>query len=589
MIRFSSTSKLQRKRIVWLLFFILVIQIIIIVRFAYVQIIWSPKLKKLAEDQWANSALIPARRGNIYDRNMNPLAISGNAIRVDVFPKSIYKLQDAKKMTADYISEKLALALQVKKTTILSKMNEKTNKGEFKNTINIAKDLNSKIGDKIKSLDLPGVLVSNSPKRIYPNGKYLAQVLGSLNADNNGQSGLELKYNKQLVGIPGRYLGEKDRFNKELPYGISNYINPSNGDNLILTIDQSIQFFTEKILEDAVKKYKAKSISAMVMDPKSGEILAMASKPDFNPNNPMTNNTHSSMNLWKNSNVNRNFEMGSVIKVITAAAALEENVVHPSDRFMCKGYKNVSGTILHCAKRSGHGLQTFQQILENSCNVGFIEIGRRLGKYNLYKYFNAFGLTQKTGIDLPGEEKGILLPIHKVGPVELATESFGQNISITSIQYITAFSAIANDGTMVQPHIVKTIMHMDRNRESFVKKEIAARGIKSVVSANTAKKLRVMLEAEVTTGGGKNAYIPGYNIGGKTGTAQIPRTNGPGYEKDKYNSSFICMFPSNNPKYVVLTSIEEPDKSNYYAGNTAAPVAKSIVLNIINYFHLQPQ
>lgn len=579
-----KTNVTMRKRVVWLLFMILFVMIVIAARYAWVQIVWSKQLQQWAVDQWTNDTRIAAKRGRILDRNGSPLAVSGNVERVDAFIKDINDGERKKKITREQIAEQLSSILNMNKETILAKLNKKLPNGLPLSSVTIARRIEKDQGNKIRDLKLPGIVITEDTKRYYPNGNFLAHVLGNTNIDGDGRAGLELKYNDELKGVPGRFMGETDRYHRELPYSIATYIPPKNGDDLVLTIDQSIQYFTEKAVEKGLEEYKAKAISAIVMDPKTGEILAMANKPDYDPNNPIKGSVEDSIKLWRNRAINENFEPGSVLKVVTASAAIEENAVSDSDKFACSGSYKVADRIIHCWKRTGHGIQSFPQILQNSCNVGFMILGERLGKAKLYKYFNAFGFGKKTNIDYPGEEKGIIRPMEKVGPVELANEAFGQGISVTAIQYATAFSAVANGGKLMEPHLVKQILNTDENGNTSVVKDIKPKVVRQVISSDSAKKLRQMLETVISVGGGKKAYIPGYHIGGKTGTAQKV-VNGV-YAPGKYVSSFAAMAPVNDPKFVMFISIDEPDPSNYYSGSTAAPLGKEIMQDIFRYMNI---
>lgn len=581
-----KTNLTVKRRIVWLLLIVFMLQTVIVGRYAWVQIIWSPQLQQWAVEQWTNDIRIAARRGSILDRNGEPLAVSGNVERVDAFLKEINEKEKSKKITKAEIAEKLSPILNMSKDDILAKLNKKMSNGLPVACVTIARRIEKEQGNKIRDLKLPGIVISEDTKRYYPNGNFLAQVLGSTNIDGDGRAGLELQYNDELKGIPGRFMGETDAYHRELPYRIASYYPPQNGNDLVLTIDQYLQYYTEKALERGLVEYKAKQISAIIMDPKTGEILAMANKPDYDPNNPVKGSVEESMKLWKNRMVNENFEPGSILKVITAAAAIEENVIKDSDRFACSGSYKVADRTIHCWRRQGHGIQTFAQILQNSCNVGFMMVGEKLGKEKLYKYFDAFGFGRKTNVDLPGEENGILRPIEKVGKVELATEAFGQGISVTGIQFLTAFAAVANDGKMMEPHIVKQIIHTDENGNTSVIKDIKPKVVKQVISVESARKLRQILESVVTYGASKKAYMEGYHIGGKTGTAQKV-VNGV-YAPGKYVSSFAAMAPASDPKFVLLLSIDEPDPSNYYSGSTAAPLAKTLFEDIFRYWNMQP-
>lgn len=582
----SKTNITIRKRIVWLLLIIFLIQAVIVGRYAWVQIVWSPKLQQWAVDQWTNDTVIAAKRGIIYDRNMNPLAVSGNVERIDALLKEINKAEKDGKTTKAKIASQIAKTLNMNEEEILKKLNKKLKSGAPMASVTIARRVEREQSNKIRELKLPGIIITEDTKRYYPNGSLLSQVLGNTNIDGDGRAGLEYYYNSELKGVPGRYVGETDAYHRELPNNLTTYVSPRNGYDLVLTIDESIQYFAEKAIEQGLAEYKAKRISVLIMDPKTGEILAMANKPDYDPNNPVQGSVEESMKLWKNRTVNENFEPGSILKVVTAAAALEEDLVNDSTRFVCNGSLEVGGRRIKCWKSTGHGTQTFPQILQNSCNVGFMMLGEKLGKEKLYKYYNAFGFGKRVNIDYPGEERGILLPIDKVGPVELANESFGQGIAVTMVQYLSALSAIGNDGKMMEPHLVKRVLYVDENGTPSIVKEVNPKVVKQVISEETSKKLRTILESVVTVGAGKRAYIEGYHLGGKTGTAQKV-ING-AYAHGRYISSFAAIAPCNDPKLSIIVSIDEPDPSNYYSGSTAAPIAKQIMEDIIRYLDIQP-
>lgn len=588
MINQPKTNITVRKRIVLLLLIIFLVQTFIIGRYAYVQIIWSPKLQQWAVDQWTSDTRIEAKRGKILDRNGRPLAVSGNVERIDAFLKEVNQAEKAegnKKVTKEEIAGKIAPILNLKEEYIVKKLNSKLKNGLPMSSVTIARRIEREQANKIRELNLPGIVITEDTKRYYPNGNFLAQVLGSINSDGEGRAGIEYFYNEELNGVPGRFIGETDAYHREMPNSLANYIQPKNGDDIVLTIDESIQYFAEKAVDKGLIDNKAKQITAIVMDPKTGEVLAMANKPDYDPNNPVTGTVQEAMESWKNRAVNENFEPGSILKVITAAAAMEENLVSDKDRFYCRGSLKVAGTNIGCWKSGGHGEQTFAQILQNSCNVGFMQLGEKLGREKLYKYYNTFGFGKKTNVDYPGEEKGILLPIEKVGPVELATEAFGQGIAVTPIQYMTAFGAVANDGKMIEPHLVKRIINTDEDGNTSVVKEIQPKVVKQVISVETSRKLRGILETVVTVGAGKRAYIEGYHIGGKTGTAQVVE-NGK-YAARKYISTFVAMAPCNDPEIIIMVSIKEPDPSNYYSGSTAGPIARAIMEDTFRYLDMQ--
>lgn len=582
-----KTTIINKKRAAWLLVIIFLLQLGIVTRYAYIQIIWSPKLQKWAVEQWTHDIKIDAKRGKILDRNGNPLAVSGNVERVDAFMKDIFDAEKEKKITREEIAEKLSPILGISKETILAKFNKKLSNGQPIGSVTIARRIEKEQGNKIRELKLPGIVVSEDTKRYYPNGNFLAHVLGNTDIDGNGRAGLEYYYNDILKGVPGRFMGETDKFFRELPYRLATYVPPQNGSDIVLTIDEYIQYYTEKALEKGLQEYKAKQISAIVMDPKTGEILAMANKPDYDPNNPVKGSVEEALKLWKNRTVNDSFEPGSVLKILTAAAAIEEGIVSEKDRFVCNGSIKVANRIIRCWRTRGHGIQNFTNILENSCNVGFVILGQKLGKEKLHKYYSLFNLGKKTGIDYPGEALGQVRDVSKVGPVELATESFGQGISVTPIQFITILGSIANDGKMMQPHLVKRIVKTDDEGNTTVVKEFEPKVLKQTISKETANKLLLMLESVVKNGAANKAYIEGYRIGGKTGTAQ--KVIDGRYAPGKYISSFAAIAPIDDPKVVIFLSIDEPDPSNYYAGSTAAPLAREILEDVLRYMNVQPK
>ncbi|KRQ86589.1 Stage V sporulation protein D [Caloramator mitchellensis] len=582
----QKTTLTNKKRAVFLLAIIFLMQLGIVLRFAYIQIIWSPELQKWAYEQWTHDIKIDAKRGRILDRNGNPLAVSGNVERVDAFMKDVHDAVEEKKFTLEQYAEKLSQILGMSKESVLAKLNKKLPNGQPVASVIIARRIEKEQGNKIRELELPGIVVSEDTKRYYPNGNFLAHVLGNTDIDGNGRAGLEFYYNDELKGVPGRFMGETDKFVRELPFRLASYVPPQNGNDIVLTIDEYIQYYTEKAIEKGLQEYKAKQITAIVMDPKTGEILAMANKPDYDPNTPVKGDVQESVKSWKNRAVNDSFEPGSVLKILTAAAAISEGIVDSNDKFVCNGSIKVANRIIRCWKTTGHGIQNFTNILENSCNVGFVMLGEKLGKEKLHKYFNIFNLGKKTGIDFPGEAKGQVRDVSQVKSVELATESFGQGISVTPIQFISILGAIANNGKMMQPHLVKRIINTDDEGNTKVIEDIHPKLLRQTISQENAKKLLLMLESVVKNGAAKKAYIDGYRIGGKTGTAQ--KVIDGKYAPGKYISSFAAIAPIDDPKVVVFVSIDEPDPSNYYAGSTAAPLTKSLLEDILRYLNIQP-
>lgn len=560
------------------------------VRLFFIMIVRSDHYKTLATEQWTSEVKIDGRRGKILDTNGHELAVSANVYRVDLDMNTIRQYVKKNGITYEELAPKIAGALNTEVDKVLKELNKTLPNGKDRQSGTLARRVEKDIADKVKDLKINGLMVSPDTKRYYPNNNFLSHVLGTTDADGTGIAGTELQYNSVLAGTPGVRITETDRRSETLPYIISEYTKPVDGKDIILTIDDKIQSFAEKAAEQALNDNKAKAVSIIVMNPKNGEILAMSNKPDYNPNTLRDEaKTYEDINkALRNRAVNDTYEPGSIFKVITAIAAMEENVVKETDHFNCIGSKVVANRTIHCWKTSGHGDQSFVQILENSCNVGFMTLGERLGALKLNTYINKFGFGQKTGVDLPGEAKGIVRKTEDYTIVDLATTSFGQSNTVSPIQFLAAFNTIANGGVWVTPHIMKEIRHSDSQNNIIIDatfKEYSKNYTeKQVVSKENANLLCGYLEKVVSEGGGKKAYIPGYHIGGKTGTAQKVNPAKGVYEPGKYVASFVGMAPVNDPQISMLISIDEPDPSNYYAGQIAAPVAQQMFNDIFNYY-----
>lgn len=563
--------------------------IFIIGRLFYIMTFKSSEYEEKAINQWDNKITISAKRGRILDRNGNGIAISADAYRVDIDMNTLRQtLVDKKMSNADLVS-KLSSVLNMDKDRVAKILNSNSQNGIPLKFVVLARKVEKSTADKINALKIRGIVTSSDQKRYYPNGAFLANVLGSTNGDGDGVAGVELSYNKELSGSAGSEIFQSDSRRRELPDGDFQYTAPVDGKDLTLTIDESIQQFAEKAAQKALIDNKAKAVTITVMDPNNGEILAIVNKPDYNPNSPQEGgkNFDSIQSMWKNSAIENSFEPGSIFKVITAAAAMEENVVKENDTFVCNGSTKVAGRTINCWKVDGHGTETFVDIIKNSCNVGFMEVGRRLGKEKLNDHIYKFKFGQKTGIDLTGEAEGIIKKTENIGPVDLATISFGQGDAVTAVQYMAAFNAIANGGTWIRPHIMKQISHIDKDDKLVVDKQFDNFGKERVLDEKISVTLRSYLEKVVTDGVGAPAFVDGLHVAGKTGTAQKSNPKTGGYAVGKYMSSFAGMAPANNPKITVLISVDEPDPANYYAGQTAAPVAKDLFNDIFNYLVLK--
>ncbi|MBC2580656.1 stage V sporulation protein D [Clostridium sp. DJ247] len=578
-----------RKRMVVVFSFLFVAFCVLFGRMFYVMVHQSAKLKTLAIDQWTSEVKIDAKRGRILDRNGHELVVSANVYRVDLDMNTLKDTMKEKNLTQDEVADKLASALSMEKTQVSKILNKKLPGGLPLGSAYLKRRIEKDEADKVRDLNLRGVLISADTKRYYPNNNFLAHVLGHTNSDGNGLTGVELYYNKELSGIPGVRIAETDKKSKGLPYTISEYTKPKDGKDVVLTIDEMIQHFAEKAADQAMIDNKAKAVTIIVMDPKNGEVLALVNKPDYNLNDPwIKDKSYDELQkMWRDRAVNDTFEPGSIFKVITASAAMEEGVVSENDRFSCSGSFTVANKIIHCWKTSGHGEESFIDILKNSCNVGFAAVGKKVGKENLYKYIQKFGFGEKTGIDLPGEAKGIIKKPQSISDLDLATISFGQTNTASPIQYLTALNAVANGGYLIKPHVMKEISHYDENTgsETADKSYDVNSSIKKILDSNKMAQLRGYLEKVVSEGGGKKAFIDGYHIAGKTGTAQ--KAGQGGYQPGKYISSFGGMAPANDPKITVFVSIDEPDPSNYYAGQITAPVAQQVFNDIFNYLDMK--
>ena len=566
--------------------------ILLIIRLFYLMILQHSFLSQKANDQCTNEVNIKARRGNILDRNGLKLAVSANVYRVDLDLKTLREDSLKKNFSLEHIAEDLSKILNLSKEYIISKINFTYSNGKPANSITLVRRIEKEEALKVKDLKQRSIIVSQDTKRYYVNNNLLAHTLGVTDVDGDGLSGIELKYNKELSGIPGIRIKNVDGENKDLPYTTCTFSPQINGKDISLTIDERFQTIADKSATKALINNKAKSVSIIIMDPKSGDILALANKPDFNPNFPYEgyekfkgkNKYEKIQNMWKNDAVNNSFEPGSIFKVITSAAAIEEGIAGNNETYYCPGYKKYKGVSspVRCWKSNGHGTENFVQTLEKSCNVAFMDIASKLGKNNLDNYIRKFGFGKLTNIDLPGETLGILKNVQDMSDMDLGTISFGQTNTVNAIQYMAAFNAIANDGILIQPHIMKEISHIDENSKKIIDRSFKSSNDK-IISPETSQKLRGFLEKVVSEGSAKSTYIPNFHIGGKTGTGEKV-CNGK-YKDGKYVSSFAGMAPCNNPKVTVLVIINEPSAGEHFGGVIATPIAKDIFLDLSNYIN----
>lgn len=548
----------------------LILFIFIILRVFYIQVFDYKKLNEYASDLWSRDLPIEANRGLILDRNGVVLADNLTTTSLVLIPNQIKEKEKA--------TEELSKILNVSYDEMQKHVYKKTS---IERVHPEGRRLSYDIAEKISNLKLDGVYLVKEAKRYYPYGNLLSHSLGYVGIDNQGLSGLELEYDKYLTGKSGAIKYFSDAKGNKL--NVSDvYVEPQDGMNLYLTIDINIQKSIERELDNIVDMFSPDMALAVVMNPKTGEILGMGSRPDYNPN---TYQKYSQDVLSRNLPVWSSYEPGSTFKIITMATSVEEKIIDiENDHFYDSGSVNVDGSVLKCWKAGGHGDQTFLQVLQNSCNPGFVKLGQMLGKERLFSYIKRFGFGEKTGVDLNGEGQGILFPLEKVGNVELSTTAFGQGVSVTPIQQVTAVSAVVNGGYLYKPYIVKSIAEKETNS---IIQETSKILVRKVISSETSTIMRHALESVVAKGGGKAAYIEGYRIGGKTGTAQKVKDGR--YMVGNYIMSFMSIVPSNDPEAVFYLAIDNPKNTALLSSYTTTPIARRVLLDIIDALDIKEQ
>ena len=565
----NKTFNRKKVMIVFVAFFF--IMMFLIGRLVYLMIFCSEYYGNKAENLHERERDIKAARGKLLDANGTVLATNKSVCTISVIHN---QMEEPEKVIAMLVKE-----LGISEETARKRV-EKVSSIERVKT-NVAKET----GDAIRAYGLSGVKVDEDYKRYYPYGTLASKVLGFTGADNQGILGLEVKYDEYLQGTNGKILTLTDARGIEIENAGESRLEPVNGYDLCLSLDYNIQMYCEQAAKKVCTKKSADSVSVIVMNPQNGELMAMVNYPEFDLNDPFTLvgdngeavSAEEKQNLlnkmWRNQCISDTYEPGSTFKIITAAATLEEGVVKLDDAFFCPGYKIVEDRRIRCARTTGHGAETFETGIMNSCNPVFMELGERLGAENFVGYFKQFGLLSKTNIDLPGEAGTIMHKTENIGPVELATISFGQSFQITPIQLVTTVSSIINGGTRVTPHFGVSVQDADGNTAKTFSYETH----ENICTAETSETMRYLLEKVVSEGTGKNAKIEGFSIGGKTATSQtLPRSD------HKYISSFLGFAPADNPQVLVLVVINNP-QGIYYGGTIAAPVAKEIFENILPY------
>jgi stage V sporulation protein D (sporulation-specific penicillin-binding protein) len=575
----SAPTVTIRKRLLVFLLIAATVLFALIIRSGYIQLVWGKELQSEAIDQWTRSLDVYPQRGIIYDRNKEVLAQSASADSIAVRPSQLADPRDT--------AAKLANILDMDPEELYKKLSDTT-----QSEVWVKRQLTREESIAVRELNIKGIYFTEEPKRYYPNGALASHVLGFTmkyaepGEGIKGQEGLELYYDKYLKGISGRIVMETDVKGKETPTNVERMIPPINGWNVITTIDQVIQHFAEKAVSDAMDQYQAEKVYAIVMDPKTGDVLAMANAPDFDPNNPPRELGYEEMEKFtKNIAVKDNMDPGSTFKIITTAAALEEGIVSVNSTFNDPGYRMVDGVRIRCWKYGGHGHQTLHQAVQNSCNPAFVDMALGLGVNRFYDYLEAFGFGSKTGIDVNGEERGVVMSRSSVKNVDLARMGFGQAIAVTPIQLINAVSAVVNGGKLMQPRLVKALEFNDG--KEMVYEEIPPVVVRQVISESNSAIMRDILESVVLKGSGKNAYIPGYRVGGKTGTAQKYSPEG-GIKQGAVIASFIGFAPADDPQLVVLFMVDEPKVAVDFGSVVAAPYVKMILEDSLHYLGVEP-
>lgn len=568
----------HRRKIVIIFFGMILALTLLGVRLTKLMIGDSEYYASLAQDLHERERTIKAQRGRILDRNGVVLADNRTVCTISVIHSQI--------RDPEQVIQVLTKELKLDETAVRKRV-EKVSSIE-----RIAKNVEKEAGDRIREYDLAGVKVDEDYRRYYPFGSMASKVLGFTGGDNQGIIGLEVEYDGVLEGMPGKILTLTDARGVELENTGESRLEPEEGLDLKISLDANIQKFAEQAADKVMDQKQAESVSIIILNPKNGELYAMTNVPEFDLNNPYeltgvlqettkagdSDSLQNALNrMWRNGCLNDTYEPGSTFKIITAAAGLEAGVVTLQDTFSCPGFKIVEDRRIRCHKVGGHGAETFVQATQNSCNPVFIEIGLRLGAERYFSYFRQFGLNEKTGVDLPGEAATIMHREENVGQVELATISFGQSFQITPLQLAATVSSIINGGTRITPHLALEASERDGTLRTVYTHETG----KQILSEETSQTMRYLLEQVVDGGGGKNAYIEGYRIGGKTATSEtLPRS------ANQYISSFIGFAPADDPQVLALCVINKP-QGVYYGGTIAAPVVKEIFENILPYLGLE--
>lgn len=584
----KNLKKSRDTRILVVLVSLVLLSSYLIGRLFYLQVIKGEELKRGALEQWTRTIDMRPERGIIYDRTGKVLGMSINGYTLWVSPELVNNREEVARELAEIIEEDEA--------AILEKLNSSRSMEKIKQWIT------KEQADLIREKGFRGLSIVSDSKRFYPNGNFAPYVLGFTNIDNIGLEGLEKTYNNILTGTPGRWIRMTDAAGRQLPYGGEMIYEPINGSSIVLTLDETIQSFTEKVVEGALEEYGAQNISVIIMDPRNGDILSMVNKPDFDPNNPRVPlddekkqeraNLDSEelqkqwYNMWRNPMTSDIFEPGSTFKLITAAIGIEENLANPDTMYHCSGFiRDVPGGVLRCIRwYDPHGPQSLRDGMNNSCNVVFVDLARKIGRDSFYKYVRFFGFGERTNIELLGEQFGIIpANLESIREINLATMSYGHGIAVTPIQLITAVSSMANGGNLMEPRLVSHVIDSKGNVLDIIEPRIR----RKVLSQDTSNTMLSLMESVVEDGSGGRARVEGYRIGGKTGTAQ--KIVDGRYAQGKYISSFVGVAPIDDPRLVVLVVVDDASKASNYGGVLAAPIAGEIFNMALPYLEISPR
>lgn len=590
----TPSNNKSKKNLIFVLGIVFFVMLLLIIRLGWIQIVRGEEYSEKALEQQTRDTPIEAERGTIYDTNGNELAVSVTCYTIWVRPTDVKSADTDEESQAkiENVTKKLSEYLDMEYDEVKELVTKE------QSIVKVKKGIDKDTADKIREEDLPGVEIAEDTKRDYPLGAFASHTLGTVSDDNVGLSGLELQYNTYLSGVSGRWINYTDTSGNRLSYGNERYYQAEDGYSIVTTIDQVIQHYTEKALDQVMEQTDADRVMAIVMDPKTGDILAMAQTPDYDLNNSRepanekekkefdamseSEQTTYLNKMWRNSLISDVYEPGSTFKLITTAIALEEDIATPNSTYNCTGEIKVADRTIHCWRTGRpHGHQNLQEAVNNSCNPVFVQLTTKTGIDKFYEHLDTFGITGTTGIDFPGETTALLQDKDSAGPVGLATIGFGHGIAVTPIQLITAISSFGNDGKMMKPRLVKELRDSDGNTVRTFDTEV----VRQTVSKETADEMCEIMQFVVDSGGGGSFKLDGYNVGGKTGTANKPNSSG-GYSDETYSSA-IAMAPMDDPQVAVLLIVDNP-KGVHYGSVVAGPGMKQILSDTLRYLNVSP-